>query len=49
MSEKISARLVDSDSNIRYVAMNQRELIVEIEENTKRPSLFFVLVPVSVL
>jgi hypothetical protein len=39
MSEKISARLFDLDSNIRYVAINQRGLIVEMEQNPKRPSL----------
>jgi predicted AAA+ superfamily ATPase len=39
MSEKISARLFDLDSNIRYVAINQKGLIVEMEQNPKRPSL----------
>ena len=39
MSEKISARLFDLDSSIRYVAINQSGLIVEMEQNPKRPSL----------
>jgi hypothetical protein len=39
MSEKISAKLFDLDSNIRYVAVNQNEKIVEMEQNPKRPSL----------
>jgi len=39
MNEKISAKLFDLDPNIRYVAINQRELIVEMEQNPKRPSL----------
>jgi hypothetical protein len=39
MSEKISARLFDLDSNIRYVAVNQNEKIVEMEQNPKHPSL----------
>jgi hypothetical protein len=39
MSEKISARLFDLDSNIRYVAINQMGLIVEMEQSPKRPSL----------
>jgi hypothetical protein len=39
MSEKISTRLFDLDSNIRYVAINQGGLIVEMEQNPKRPSL----------
>jgi hypothetical protein len=39
LSQKISARLFDLDSNIRYVAINQRGLIVEMEQNPKRPSL----------
>jgi hypothetical protein len=39
MSERISARLFDLDSNIRYVAVNQNERIVEMEQNPKRPSL----------
>ena len=39
MSEKTSAKLFDLDSNIRYVAINQRGLIVEMEQNPKRPSL----------
>jgi len=39
MSEKISARLFDLDSNIRYVAINQNGLIVEMKQNPKRPSL----------
>lgn len=39
MSEKISGRLFDLDSNIRYVAVNQSGLIVEMEQNPKRPSL----------
>lgn len=39
MSEKISAKLFDLDSNIRYVAVNQNERIVEMEQNPKWPSL----------
>ncbi len=39
MSEKTSARLFDLNPNIRYVAINQRGLIVEMEQNPKRPSL----------
>ena len=39
MNEKISARLFDLDPNIRYVAINQMGLIVEMEQNPKRPSL----------
>jgi len=39
MSEKISARLFDIDPNIRYVAINQKGLIVEMEQNPRRPSL----------
>jgi hypothetical protein len=39
MSEKISARLFDLDPNIRYVAINQKGLIVEMKQNPKRPSL----------
>jgi len=39
MNEKISARLFDLDPNIRYVAINQRGLIVEMEQNPQRPSL----------
>jgi hypothetical protein len=39
MSEKISTRLFDLDSNIRYVAINQKGLIVEMQQNPKRPSL----------
>lgn len=39
MSEKIGARLFDLDPNIRYVAINQKGLIVEMEQNPKRPSL----------
>jgi hypothetical protein len=39
MGEKISARLFDLDSNIRYVAVNQKGLIVEMDQNPKRPSL----------
>jgi len=39
MSEKISARLFDLDPDIRYVAINQKGLIVEMEQNPKRPSL----------
>jgi len=39
MSEKISARLFELDPNIRYVAINQRGLIVEMEQNPNRPSL----------
>ena len=39
MSEKISARLFGLDANIRYVAVNQDERIVEMEQNPKRPSL----------
>jgi len=39
MSEKISAMLFELDPNIRYVAVNQNERIVEMEQNPKRPSL----------
>jgi hypothetical protein len=39
MNEKISAKLFDLDPNIRYVAINQRGLIVEMEQNPKWPSL----------
>ena len=39
MDEKISAKLFDLDPNIRYVAINQSGLIVEMEQNPKRPSL----------
>jgi hypothetical protein len=39
MSEKISAKLFDLDSNIRYVAVNQKGRIVEMEQNPKRLSL----------
>ena len=39
MNEKLSAKLFDLDANIRYVAMNQREVIVEMEQNPKWPSL----------
>ncbi|MGA8904103.1 MAG: hypothetical protein WB661_03750 [Candidatus Bathyarchaeia archaeon] len=39
MSEKISARLFGLDANIRYVAVNQNERIVEMEQNPKKPSL----------
>jgi hypothetical protein len=39
MSEKISRKLFDLDSNIRYVAVNQKGRIVEMEQNPKRPSL----------
>ena len=39
MSEKISAKLFDLDSNIRYVAVNQKGRIEEMEQNPKRPSL----------
>lgn len=39
MTDKISGRLFDLDPNIRYVAINQRERIVEMEQNAKRPSL----------
>ena len=39
MSEKISARLFDLDSNIRYVAINQSGVLVEMEQNPKWPSL----------
>ena len=39
MSEKISARLFELDPNIRYVAITQRGLIVEMEQNPNRPSL----------
>ena len=35
----MSERLFELDSNIRYVAVNQREQIVEMEQNPKRPSL----------
>jgi len=39
MNEKISPRLFDIDPNIRYVAINQKGLVVEMEQNPKRPSL----------
>jgi hypothetical protein len=39
MNEKISAKLFDLDRNIRYVAINQNGLIVEMEQNPERPSL----------
>ncbi len=39
MNEKISTRLFDLDANIRYVAVNQNERIVEMEQNPKTPSL----------
>jgi hypothetical protein len=39
MSEKVSTKLFDLDSNIRYVAVNQKGRIVEMEQNAKRPSL----------
>jgi len=39
MNEEISARLFDLDPNIRYVAINQRGLIVEMKQNPNRPSL----------
>jgi hypothetical protein len=39
VSEKIGARLFGLDANIRYVAVNQNERIVEMEQNPKRPSL----------
>jgi hypothetical protein len=39
MNEKVSPKLFDLDPNIRYVAVNQKELIVEMEQNPKRPSL----------
>jgi len=35
----MSGRLFELESNIRYVAVNQREQIVEMEQNPKRPSL----------
>ncbi len=39
MNDKISRRLFDLDANIRYVAVNQNERIIEMEQNPKRPSL----------
>jgi len=39
MNEKVSGKLFDLDGNIRYVAINQKERIVEMEQNPKRPSL----------
>ncbi len=39
MNEKISGRLFDLDENIRYVAVNRNERIVEMEQNPKKPSL----------
>ena len=39
MNDKVSAKLFDLDPNIRYVAVNQEGLIVEMEQNPKRPSL----------
>ena len=36
---KLAAGLFDVDPNIRYVAINQKERIVEMEQNPKRPSL----------
>lgn len=38
MSNGISNRLFELDSNIRYVAVNQRGRIVEMEQNPKWPS-----------
>jgi hypothetical protein len=38
MSNGISNRLFELDSNIRYVAVNQRSRIVEMEQNPKWPS-----------
>ena len=39
MTDKISRRLFDLDSSVRYVAVNQRERIVEMEQNPTRLSL----------
>ena len=39
MTDEISRRLFDIDPNIRYVAINQRERIVVMEQNPKWPSL----------
>lgn len=39
MTDEISGRLFDLDSKIRYVAINQNEQIVEMQQNPKRPSL----------
>jgi hypothetical protein len=39
LTDKVSGRLFDLDTSIRYVAMNQRERIVEMEQNPKWPSL----------
>lgn len=38
MDSKISAGLFDLDPNIRYVAVNQKGQIVEMEQNPKWPS-----------
>lgn len=38
MYEKISQRLFEADPNIRYVAVNQKGRIVEMEQNPKWPS-----------
>jgi hypothetical protein len=39
LTDKISDRLFEVDVNIRYVAINQKERIVEMKQNPKRPSL----------
>jgi len=39
MAEKVSSKLFALDPNIRYVAINQRGRIVEMEQNPERPSL----------
>jgi len=39
LTSKTSRRLFGLDPNIRYVALNQGERIVEMEQNPKRPSL----------
>jgi len=39
MNEKVSGKLFELNANIRYVAINQKERIVEMEQNPKRPSL----------
>ncbi|MEE9289015.1 MAG: hypothetical protein V3U69_05450 [Bacteroidota bacterium] len=38
MFEKLSGRLFELDENIRYVAVNQRGKIVEMEQHPKWPS-----------
>lgn len=38
MSEKISSSLFELDPNIRYVAVNQKGQIVEMEQNPRWPS-----------